>query len=221
MQMKWIAAVSNQVHKILNKFCHVDVIWSKHMIRNINFRKPSSQIIVVNASWPWPSKLTVCSPTSKYAGIKKTQPNKSRCIKPAQACKKQKKSQHPCQIEPRPIDCFQQIIQPSSHQCRLVTESNPRHSHDLHECRPQLSSASSRCSRSGLPKWFNVLCFDGGWQVPQMTENLHPVDKIIDLVFGASNLPIAPTGKIRTEVILTKIPSPPNFNFILDISRAV
>ena len=57
--------------------------------------------------------------------------------------------------------------------------------------------------------------------MPQMTENLHPVDKIIDLVFGASNLPIAPTGKIRTEVILTKIPSPPNFNFILDISRAV
>ena len=40
----------------------------------------------------------------------------------------------------------------------------------------------------------------------QMIQNLHPVDKIIDLDFGASNLPIAPTGKIRTEVIVQEYP---------------
>ena len=48
----------------------------------------------------------------------------------------------------------------------------------------------------------------------QMTENLHPVDKIIDLVFGASNLPIAPTGKIRTEVIFkNSLPAKLQFYF--------
>ena len=66
---------------------------------------------------------------------------------------------------------------PSSHPCRLVTESNPRHSHDLHECRPQQSSASSQCAMLAMLRFarLNGLCFAGGLLI--LTENLQFVDK--------------------------------------------